>query len=95
MKFNRYVGAFQDPTTGSVIDRYAIPQRGVVPVRTVVPEVQEYQVYGQTMIPEVIILFIISELRILNCPVDFCRLSMCKFLFSAWFSAPSWYPKLS
>lgn len=47
-----YVGAIQDPTTGSVIDRYAIPQRGVIPVRTVVPEVQEYQVYGQTMVPE-------------------------------------------
>jgi hypothetical protein len=53
----RYVGAIQDPTTGSVIDRYAVPQRGVVPVRTVVPEVQEYQVYGQTMVPEVILRF--------------------------------------
>jgi hypothetical protein len=54
----RYVGAIQDPTTGSVIDRYSVPQRGVVPVRTVVPEVQEYQVYGQTMVPEVIRLLV-------------------------------------
>jgi hypothetical protein len=37
---------------GAIIDRYTVPQRQPVPVRTVVPEVQEYQVYGQTTVPE-------------------------------------------
>eukprot|EP00285_Hemiselmis_virescens_P013199 CAMPEP_0173379824 /NCGR_PEP_ID=MMETSP1356-20130122/2635_1 /TAXON_ID=77927 ORGANISM="Hemiselmis virescens, Strain PCC157" /NCGR_SAMPLE_ID=MMETSP1356 /ASSEMBLY_ACC=CAM_ASM_000847 /LENGTH=327 /DNA_ID=CAMNT_0014333233 /DNA_START=19 /DNA_END=1002 /DNA_ORIENTATION=+ len=37
---------------GAVIDRYTVPQRQAIPVRSVVPEVQEYQVYGQTTVPE-------------------------------------------
>ena len=53
ISWSRYVGAVTDPTSGAIVDRYSVPQRGAIPVRTVVPEVQEYQVYGQTMVPEV------------------------------------------
>jgi len=46
---------FQDTVrgpNGSIIDRYVVPQRGTVPVRSVVPEQQQYQVTGQVMVPE-------------------------------------------
>lgn len=47
-----YQGSVQKPD-GTVIDRYVVPQRAAVPVRQVVPEVQQYQVYGETTVPEV------------------------------------------
>ncbi|EKX35558.1 hypothetical protein GUITHDRAFT_118265 [Guillardia theta CCMP2712] len=40
-------------STGSIIDRYIVPQRGVIPVRSVIPEVQQYQVHGTATVPEV------------------------------------------
>jgi hypothetical protein len=48
----RYSGTITDPNTGALIDRYVVPQRGAVPVRQVVPEVQTYQVVGETTVQE-------------------------------------------
>jgi len=49
-----YGARYQDTVQrgGSTIDRYVVPQRGTVPVRSVVPEQQQYQVTGQVMVPE-------------------------------------------
>jgi len=48
----RYSNTYTNSATGSVIDRYVVPQQGTVPVRSVVPEQQQYQVKGQAMVPE-------------------------------------------
>jgi len=37
---------------GTIVDRYSMTERQTIPVRSVVPEVQEYEVTGQTTVPE-------------------------------------------
>jgi len=49
----KYQSSFTNPETGGIIDRYIVPQRSAVPVRQVVPEVQQFSVSKQIMVPDV------------------------------------------
>lgn len=50
---HRFIGAVQDPETGTIIDKYSVPRRRAVPVQKRVPEVQEFMTYRVVHQPEV------------------------------------------